>query len=128
MHIGQGIKINVELDHEDNIRNGLSFNQSVRKLRAEWSLTDDEVSNIEAWLNELIGTIKIRVSHDAEKDLTISADVEIEGKSIPLELLGMGYLQLIQIFCYLLLFRPKVLLIDEPDIHLHPNVQEKLLS
>ena len=46
MHIGQGIKINVELDHEDNIRNGLSFNQSVRKLRAEWSLTDDEVRAI----------------------------------------------------------------------------------
>ena len=46
MHIGQGIKINVELDHKDNIRNGLSFNQSVRKLRTEWSLTDDEVRAI----------------------------------------------------------------------------------
>ena len=35
-------------------------------------------------------------------------------------------MQLIQIFCYILLFKPKMLLIDEPDIHLHPSVQEKL--
>jgi energy-coupling factor transporter ATP-binding protein EcfA2 len=43
-----------------------------------------------------------------------------------MELLGTGYLQLIQIFCYILLFKPRILLIDEPDIHLHPDVQEKL--
>src|SRR5690606_26431685 len=44
----------------------------------------------------------------------------------PIELAGTGFLQLIQIFCYVLLFNPGILLIDEPDIHLHPNVQEKL--
>jgi hypothetical protein len=43
-------------------------------------------------------------------------------------LIGTGYLQLIQIFAYVLLFRPGVLLIDEPDIHLHPTAQEKLAA
>ena len=47
---------------------------------------------------------------------------------MPLELLGTGYLQLIQIFCYILLFKTKILLVDEPDIHLHPSVQEALPS
>ncbi len=63
---------------------------------------------------------------DEATDFDIQAEVEINGMSIPLELIGTGYLQLIQIFCYILLFKPKILLIDEPDIHLHPSVQEKL--
>ena len=29
-------------------------------------------------------------------------------------------------YCYILLFKPKILLVDEPDIHLHPSVQENL--
>jgi predicted ATP-dependent endonuclease of OLD family len=34
----------------------------------------------------------------------------------------------IQIFAYLLLFEPKVILIDEPDAHLHPDKQERLFE
>ena len=34
---------------------------------------------------------------------------------------------MIQIFCYVLLFDPGILLIDEPDIHLHPHIQERLV-
>ena len=91
-------------------------------------LEDDEIAKIEGWLSDLIGKIKITVKHDEDKDLTIDATARLgtDYRDIPLELLGAGYIQLIQIFCYLFLFKPKILLIDEPDIHLHPNVQEKL--
>ena len=41
---------------------------------------------------------------DETKDLEICAEAEVGGRSMPLELLGTGYLQLIQIFCYILLF------------------------
>ncbi len=37
-------------------------------------------------------------------------------------------LQVVQIFAYLLLFRPKLLLIDEPDAHLHADKQERLIE
>lgn len=37
-------------------------------------------------------------------------------------------LQVVQIFAYLILFEPKVMLIDEPDAHLHPNKQERLIE
>jgi len=84
------------------------------------------LTQIESWLKPLLGDIKIVVKFDEAKDLEILAEAEVGGLSRPLELLGTGYLQLIQIFCYILLFRPKMLLIDEPDIHLHPSVQEKL--
>lgn len=46
----------------------------------------------------------------------------------PLELIGVGYLQVIHIFAYLIYFRPKLLLVDEPDAHLHPTEQEKLVT
>lgn len=88
----------------------------------------DNLSKIESWINEIAGTIKIEVVHDEAKDLVISCAVKIGAETIPLELIGTGFLQLIQIFAYILLFEPRILLIDEPDIHLHPTLQEKLVS
>lgn len=89
-------------------------------------LSRDQLDQIQEWLEPLLGEIKLHVNFDERRDLEIHADAEVEGKKVPLELMGTGYLQLIQIFCYILLFKPKILLIDEPDIHLHPIVQEKL--
>ncbi len=81
---------------------------------------------IEEWISELIGPVNIEVSHDEEKDLFIDCKIKIEDDTRPIELIGTGYLQLIQIFSYILLFNPGILLIDEPDIHLHPTAQDKL--
>jgi ABC-type cobalamin/Fe3+-siderophores transport system ATPase subunit len=104
-----------------------SFGDSNVYLRNALNLLPQEdIEQIESWLLPLLGEVKIRVSFDDVKDFLISADVEVKGRSTPMELLGTGYLQLIQIFCYILLFKPRILLIDEPDIHLHPDVQEKL--
>jgi ABC-type cobalamin/Fe3+-siderophores transport system ATPase subunit len=89
-------------------------------------LSSEDQTQIEAWLEPLLGQIKLKVRFDEATDFDIHAEAEINGLVIPLELLGTGYLQLIQIFCYILLFKPKILLVDEPDIHLHPSVQEKL--
>lgn len=106
-----------------------SFGDSNVYLRNALDLLPPEsLVQIESWLEPLLGTIKLHVKFDQQKDFIIRAEAEINGSRIPLELLGTGYLQLIQIFCYILLFKPKILLIDEPDIHLHPSVQEKLAS
>ena len=43
--------------------------------------------------------------------------------TIPLELCGTGLLQVIQIMAYSVYFKPKLMLLDEPDTHLHPNNQ-----
>ena len=91
-------------------------------------LSPEDLTQIEAWLEPLLGSIRLKVKFDEATDFDIHAEAEIAGMSMPLELLGTGFLQLIQIFCYILLFKPKILLVDEPDIHLHPSVQEKLAS
>jgi ABC-type multidrug transport system ATPase subunit len=89
-------------------------------------LSPEDLAQIQAWLEPLLEPMRLRIKFDEATDFEIHADAEIGGQSLPLELLGTGYLQLIQIFCYILLFKPKILLVDEPDIHLYPSVQEKL--
>lgn len=91
-------------------------------------LSTEDLRQIENWLQPLLGQIKLTVKFDESTDFDIHAEAEVNELSTPLELLGTGFLQLIQIFCYILLFKPKILLIDEPDILLHPSVQEKLAS
>lgn len=104
-----------------------SFGDSNVYLRNALNLLSPaDIEQIENWLEQLLGRIKLKIRFDEAKDFDIHAEAEIGGFAMPLELLGTGYLQLIQIFCYILLFRPKILLVDEPDIHLHPSVQEKL--
>jgi predicted ATPase len=44
-----------------------------------------------------------------------------------IEMAGTGFLQVVQIFAYLLYFKPKLLLVDEPDAHLHPSRQQALI-
>jgi ABC-type cobalamin/Fe3+-siderophores transport system ATPase subunit len=85
-----------------------------------------QIAKIQQWIAGIIGEIKIFVEHDEEKDLIINCDIEIDKLRRPIELIGTGYIQLIQLFSYVLLFSPGILLVDEPDIHLHPSVQEKL--
>ncbi len=86
------------------------------------------ISLIETWISEIAEPTRITVVHDEERDLSIYCDITIGTETRPIELTGTGYLQLIQIFSYVLLFEPGILLIDEPDIHLHPTVQEKLVK
>ncbi len=70
-------------------------------------LPQQDLHRIETWLEPLMGPIKLKVSFDEATDFNIQAEAEVDNLSMPLELLGTGYLQLIQIFCYVLLFKPK---------------------
>lgn len=46
MQIGQGIKINVLYDHEQNIAQGFGEKQSIQLLMKDWLLSYDEVARI----------------------------------------------------------------------------------
>lgn len=88
----------------------------------------EAISKIEDYLSELIDPIKIVIEHDNENDLEIRCYFERDGNRNQIELLGTGYLQVIQMLSYIYLFEPVILLIDEPDTHLHPSAQERLVS
>lgn len=81
-------------------------------------------------LNEHMRTLfpkfLIEITFDPKRDIYIDVQVSIAGPSgrrCPLELVGTGVLQALQIFSYVTLFEPKLLLLDEPDSHLHPDNQ-----
>lgn len=67
------------------------------------------------------------VSFNEMNDLSITTSVTTQGKnSRPLEFSGTGFLHVVQVFSYLTLFKPTILLIDEPESHLHPTLQTRL--
>ncbi|MGC2423324.1 MAG: AAA family ATPase [Nitrospirota bacterium] len=124
-----GIPNKEERKSKKVILKACSYGDSNIILRNALLLLKDRLSLIEGWINQIIDLpIRIKVEHDDERHLIIDCNVIINGHNRPIELIGTGYLQLIQIFSYILLFEPGILLIDEPDIHLHPTVQENLVK
>ena len=101
------------------------------------SSDDNEVGGGQARLKALNRLIKrvhpnssIDVSFDEREDFHISASITDgqTGSVRPLETAATGILQVVQIFAYLILFKPRLMLIDEPDAHLHPDKQERLIE
>ncbi|MBP0597733.1 AAA family ATPase [Herbaspirillum sp. LeCh32-8] len=70
------------------------------------------------------------VNFDKKSDIYIEVWVSTTGPAgrRPLELVGTGVLQALQIFAYVTLWAPKLLLLDEPDSHLHPDNQVLLAA
>jgi predicted ATPase len=97
-----------------------------------------ELTELSAWVSKVLPGAKFWVKFDPLRDTTIYAkfwtpDMKTSGRSIanqwkPLEMAGTGFLQIVQIFAYLLKFKSPLMLIDEPDAHLHPGTQELLIK
>ncbi|MDR3560905.1 MAG: ATP-binding protein [Negativicutes bacterium] len=68
----------------------------------------------------------IGVRFNPHSDEYIGCWVSKNGRVFPIDTCGTGVLQAVQIFSYINLFEPKILLLDEPDSHLHPNNQKAL--
>lgn len=90
---------------------------------------------VEKFVSDVMGELILNVEFDDEKHQTIQAAFQTAAmkaadlkRTKPLELVGIGFLQVIQIFAYLVYFRPMLLLVDEPDSHLHPTAQERLVQ
>lgn len=92
------------------------------------------LSVVEKLVSRVMGGFALKVNFDEEKHTRIVATFQTaamkdsdERLFRPLELAGIGYLQVLQIFAYLVYFQPVVLLVDEPDAHLYPVAQERLV-
>ncbi|MDH4239561.1 MAG: AAA family ATPase [Phycisphaerae bacterium] len=96
-------------------------------------LWDERTSN-ENWnkfifdLKEIFPSIDIQVKYATRTDEFINVYIDTEAGEIPLELAGTGVLQTVQILSYINYFSPRIIVIDEPDSHLHPNNQRLLCS
>ena len=87
-------------------------------------------SNQEHWdgflsyMQSIFPNIQINIDFDENTDENIDVSFRTGGyRSFPLDAAGTSILQASQIIGYIFLFSPKVLILDEPDSHLHPDNQ-----
>lgn len=81
-------------------------------------------------MKEVFPRFDIEVNFDLDKDQNIQVKASPRGTFFtkPLDLAGTGVLQALQLFAYTILFEPALLLLDEPDSHLHPSNQQQLIK
>lgn len=80
-------------------------------------------------MRSLFDKFYLFISFDPKRDIYIDVQVSVTGvigRKCPLELIGTGVLQALQIFSYVTLYEPRLILLDEPDSHLHPDNQSLL--
>ncbi|MEM8608413.1 MAG: ATP-binding protein [Myxococcota bacterium] len=79
-------------------------------------------------LHEVFPSLELEVSFKDATDEFISVWACVGQDWVPLELSGTGVLQATQILSYVHRFSPSLVVLDEPDSHLHPNNQRLLCS
>lgn len=79
-------------------------------------------------LHRMFPNLELDIKFERQTDEFIQATLNDGAGQVPLELAGTGYLQTIQILAYIHCYRPQVIVLDEPDSHLHPNNQRLLCS
>lgn len=80
-------------------------------------------------MKKLFDGIDFEIKFDRDRDEHIEVFFTRPGKPrLPIDAAGTSILQASQILAYITLFRPSVLILDEPDSHLHPNNQRALCN
>ena len=80
-----------------------------------------------SYMQSIFPGLQINIDFDENTDENIEVSFRAGGyQRFPLDAAGTSILQASQIIGYIFLFSPKVLILDEPDSHLHPDNQRIL--
>jgi len=79
-------------------------------------------------LRNIFPNLEIDIKFDENTDEFIDVKIRTAQEWVPLELAGTGVLQATQILSYIHRFAPSIVVLDEPDSHLHPNNQRLLCA
>lgn len=103
-------------------------NSVLRNVLLSLKEDSDAWTEFAANLAKVFGGHSVEVSFDPNIDEFVDAKVVSSKGSLPIDLTGTGFLQTVQILAYTAKYRPKLLLLDEPDSHIHPDRQRALIS
>ena len=103
-------------------------NLYLRNVLLRLTLDQQKLDKFHSIIGEIFPNLTISCDFDEHVHTHIEVLVEIDGKKVPLELVGAGALQAIQLVAYATMYDPGLLLLDEPDAHLHPSNQRLLAA
>lgn len=115
------------------LKNG-NYNQLFRNILLDLKDSDEEkFQELVDVVEEVLDIKGLSVAFDEETDEFINANYSIKverknTKKMDVSSLGMGTLQFIQVFAQILLGKTSLILLDEPDAHLHSNLQKKIVE
>lgn len=69
---------------------------------------------------------RVLVDHDQQRDRHIKVEIQTPDTKVTLDMASTGMLQVIQIIAYACYYAPPLILLDEPDAHLHADSQARL--
>lgn len=85
------------------------------------------IEGVEAWGARLGLLQAIRVVQEPRVGSTITVKTEGLDKEVPLDAVGVGVSQLLPVLVLCLLSEPEnVILLEQPELHLHPALQQRL--
>ena len=103
------------------------YSEMYRSSLLHLNVTDKKaLKTINLVLKKHLSVEITRIKFDPEKDVYVDIEYLQNGVNLDLANAGSGMLQVIQLLVYIYLHKPTLLLIDEPDAHLHPELQAKL--
>jgi energy-coupling factor transporter ATP-binding protein EcfA2 len=79
-------------------------------------------------LRDVFPQLDIQIKFDEQTAEFIDVRIKTTKEWVPLEIAGTGVLQATQILSYIHRFEPSIIVLDEPDSHLHPNNQRLLCA
>jgi ABC-type cobalamin transport system ATPase subunit len=103
-------------------------NLYLRNVLLRLTLDQQKLDKFHSIIGEVFPDLKISCDFDEHVNTHIEILVEIDGNKVPLEMVGAGALQAIQLVAYATMYDPGLLLLDEPDAHLHPSNQRLLAA
>lgn len=101
-------------------------NNYLRNILYAISKDVEKWSSFKKSINSIYNNIDVTAIFDEHKSEYIHVSVNDGKLDLPLDSVGTGLLQVIQIFAYIEYFNPRIILLDEPDSHIHPTKQKLL--
>ena len=84
----------------------------------------DDFKRVETFLQSVADRPHARLEIPYGRDMVV---VHMDGRSLPLSALGTGIQEVVILAAVATVFHRRVLCIEEPEVHLHPVLQRKLL-
>jgi len=105
-------------------------NEVLRNLLLRLGLKEDEFNTLVDLVAAEFGARLDKVTADQEKAVYLRGDYIERGNRVPLDVVsaGSGFLQVLQILTHALQTPSPVILLDEPDAHMHCSLQRSFLA